>query len=80
MYVVLLYLQRNENLLDFAIGTWGIIGLICVNDQSYGQGINLPDLRGNWEFWSDKFFCLWNKFVVFDSNSVKMSVSFDKSL
>ena len=47
MYVVLLYLQRNINLLDFAIRTWGIIGFICVNDQSYGQGMNLPDFRGS---------------------------------
>ena len=55
MYVVLLYLQRNLNFLDFVIGTWGIIGFICVNDQSYGQGMNLPDFRGSWKFWSDTF-------------------------
>ena len=55
MYVVLLYVQRNLNLLDFVIGTWGIIGFICVNDQSYGQGMNLPDFRGSWKFWSGKF-------------------------
>ena len=55
MYVVLLYLQRNLNFLDFVIGTWGIIGFICVNDQSYGQGMNLPDFRGSWKFWSGKF-------------------------
>ena len=31
------------------------IGFICLNDQSYGQGMNPPDFRGTGEFWSGNF-------------------------
>ena len=42
MYIVLLHLQRNLNLLDLQLGNEEFIGFVFVNDQSYGQGINHP--------------------------------------
>ena len=52
MYLGSLYWQRNLNLLDFAMGHEKFIGFTCVNDQSYGQGMNTPppDFRGTGEF------------------------------
>ena len=42
MYILLLRLQRNLNLLDLQLGNEEFIGFVFVNDQSYGQGMNHP--------------------------------------
>ena len=56
MYIVLLCLQRNLNLLDLQLEHEQFKGFVFVNDQSYGQGMNAPDFRGTGKFsWGRAF-------------------------